>query len=160
MRLLAASVREPMAGTAAEISRPRGQVQLANATIAGHAIDDQGAGEPPPPPPAAELRGCGLQPNRNSNVFGITPAVIERNCRCVARRDEVADGRLTAAGPGPSVSVPGTTSNQPRRQSMEATVELAGTSPRAIKAAACPCRTPPPRPKRSNFETYRERTSL
>ena len=100
MRYLAASIRQPMARPAAEVPRPRGQIQLAHTTVASPAADDQRASNPPPL--ADELRGRRLQPNRNPHVFAIAPAVMNRQRGRVAPRNEPADRRLAAAGPGPS----------------------------------------------------------
>lgn len=102
MRLLAASVRQAVALSAAEITRTGGQMQTAGSPIARRAIDDQRASEPPPL--ATELRRRALQPHWDSDVFGIPQAVMQRNDRRVTTGYEIVDGGLAAAAPGPDES--------------------------------------------------------
>lgn len=75
--LLAATVRQPMAGTAAKILPVGRQIQLTDAPIARHAPNHQRTSEPPSL--TAELRGRGLQPNVNLNIFTIAPTVMKRD---------------------------------------------------------------------------------
>ena len=63
VRFLAASVGQPVALSAAEISPSRRRVQLANSSPTGHVAEDERAREPPPLP--AELSRCGLKRDRH-----------------------------------------------------------------------------------------------